>query len=134
MAIPGVFDDQSEVERVVLDLNQAWLEGRVDDLPAFFHEDVVMQLPRAGGRVEGREAMVESYRQFIEAADIHTFEIAKLQVDVFEGTAVASLEFAITYELGDTIYEETGTDLTVLSLGEEGWQVVWRTQLPSSPS
>jgi ketosteroid isomerase-like protein len=130
MPIPGVFDDQSEVEQLVLELNQAWLEGRVEELPRFFHQDVVMMLPNAGGRVEGREAMVLSYRQFVEAAEIHEFEIVKLQADVYEGTAVATLEFPVTYELGGTVYDETGTDLTILSLGDDGWQVVWRTQLP----
>lgn len=51
-------NDDKKVEQLIGEFNRAWTDGRLDDLSVFFDERVVAIAPN-GGRVEGREAMVE---------------------------------------------------------------------------
>jgi ketosteroid isomerase-like protein len=124
----------TEVERLVRDLNAAWPEGRLEDVGRCFHEGAVMVPPGGAGRVAGREAMVASYRGFLEAAKIHSFEILDFKVDVFDVTACAAVPFQIRYELQGQVYDEKGEEILVLIREAGEWWIAWRTMvsLPSS--
>jgi uncharacterized protein (TIGR02246 family) len=127
--------DRQRIEQLVRDLNATWLAGRVDELVRFFHESVVMVPPRGGPRTVGREAMLESFRRYLAAARTHAFDELGLEVDVVGDTAVATLRFAVTYEVQGEVHSEQGIDLLVLALAgdpaERRWRIVWRTQLPA---
>lgn len=114
-------------------MNEAWLSGRIDELPPFFAPDVVVAPPGDMARVIGREAVVDSFRQYTEQAITHRFDELELQVDIVAETAVVNLRFAIRYEIGGLTYEETGRDILVLAPAEESWRVVWRTQIIEEP-
>lgn len=124
MATPEV-----EIKHLVREMNEAWLSGRIDALGQFFAPDVVVAPPRASHRVIGREAVVDSFRQFTEQAITHRFNEVALQVDVIAGTAVAVLRFVIRYEIEGATYEETGRDILVMAQVEGRWRIVWRTQI-----
>jgi len=120
------------IEGLIRSMNDAWLSGRFDDLNQYFAEDVVMVAPGGGMRMMGREAMIDSFRQYTEQATTHNFDETGLDVDVFESTAVASLRFDVDYELEGTRYQESGIDFLVLEHGDSGWLIVWRTQIPTA--
>ncbi len=123
-------DDRAAVEALVRALNDAWLAERIEDLGAFFDENAVLVAPGGARRIVGREAVVESYRQYVELARTLAFEVQDLAIDVFGATAVARLAFRVRYGIGETIHDEGGCDLLVLGKGDGGWRVVWRTQVP----
>ncbi len=120
-----------EVLEIVRAINECWLEGRYDELRTYFSEDMVLAMPGLEERVEGREAIVDSYRQFGESAKVRVFEGGTPHVDVIGPTAVATAGFEIEYELGGTAYREAGTDLLVLQRDTGTWRVVWRTVVVS---
>ena len=117
----------SEIRKMVGRLNAAWVEGRPDDLPQFFHEDVVLAAPDLEKRLVGRDACVQSYRDFISQATVHQFEMKDVEVDVFGAAAVAACPYTIEYQLGERRFRATGRDLLVLVRDGGGWRVVWRT-------
>jgi hypothetical protein len=80
--------------------------------------------------VAGREAMVQSFRDFLAAAKVLDFETLDLQVDLFGPTAVAGLVFRIRYEMEGQAYDEKGKDVLVLNRDGNVWRIVWRTQIP----
>lgn len=121
--------DHEDVAGVVQAMNDAWIEGRIDDLVPLFHEDVVMAAPD-GNRISGRDAMIESFRQYVAVAKTHEFTTEALGVDVFDGTAVATMRFRVRYEISGELYAETGREILALSRGDDGWRIVWRTQIP----
>ena len=86
-----------EVSRALSAINQAWLEGRPRDLSALFDPKIVTLVPGCV-RVEGREALVQSFVDMCENARVHAFEERDRQVDVFGDAAVASVAFTIAYE------------------------------------
>lgn len=137
-----VRDEQKRtIERIVREFNEIWLAGDVQRLASFFHPEVVMVAPGGVERLSGREAMIQSFREYLAQARTLNFEETSLTVDVFDDTAVATLGFRVRYELGGLVHDELGTDVLVFSFGrgDDGngggaWRIVWRTQIAASPS
>lgn len=121
--------EHDEVAGVVGAMNQAWLEGRIDELEPLFDENVVMLAPD-GNRIAGRDAMLESFRHYVSMATTHEFTTEALGVDVFGDTAVATMRFRIRYEISGELYAETGREILALSRSGGVWRIVWRTQIP----
>jgi len=115
------------VEETVAALNRSWLEGRYEDLAGYFHPDVVFVPPGFTARLAGREACVQTYRDFGAAATVREFTPAPPQVDVWGDTAVAACPFSIVYELAGTTYHERGVDLLVFAREAGAWLVVYRS-------
>jgi uncharacterized protein (TIGR02246 family) len=126
--------ERARIEELVRAMNDAWLARRWDELAAYFAEDVVALPPGGAARIVGRDAMVESYRAFTSTAEVHAFELESVDVDVFGGTAVATARFRVSYSVGAEILAESGADITVLAGRPDGWQIVWRTQVPRPPA
>ena len=116
---------------VVERLNAAWPAGDFDQLREILHPDVVLVAHRPGGgqRLVGRDAVIQSYREFVDQALIPKFELAEPEIDVFGATAIASCPYRIEYEIGGRRWTGGGHDLLVLQEGDSGWRVVWRTLL-----
>lgn len=122
---------QDEVWDVVRRINRAWVQRRTEDLESLLHAEIVVVPPSPATPVRGREACIESYREFALEARVLHFEELSPAVEVFGATAVAAYEFAITYELGGTWTTERGREIFVLTREGGAWLAVWRTQLPS---
>src|SRR5262245_35147028 len=94
-------NEDKKIEQLIGEFNRTWMDGRLDDLSVFFDERVVAIVPN-GGRVEGREAMVASFRQFLAMAKVDDFQVIGVGVDVFDSTAVARFGFVVRYEINGT--------------------------------
>jgi uncharacterized protein (TIGR02246 family) len=113
---------------VVQRINRAWRNGDMDGLGELFHADSVFVHPDFAGRTEGREACVETYREFAANATIRRLEEIDPQVDVVGDTAVVTYGFRIHYEMGGEMQADSGRDVFVLTRTTGGrWQAVWRT-------
>lgn len=110
-------------------LNDAWLNGRFDELPALVQQDMVAVAPGFGERSRGGEAFVAGLRDFMQSATIRDFTEHDLDVDVIGDTAIASYRFEMDYERSGRRYAATGRDLYVFRRLEERWIAVWRTLL-----
>jgi hypothetical protein len=119
--------DTQRVVEIIRAINDCWLGGRYEDLDRYFHESMVVAMPGFEKRVEGREAIVASYREFGESAAVRRFETGTPYVDVVGATAVSTTRFEIDYELAGEEYVESGTDLLVFQEAGGEWRVVWRT-------
>jgi len=121
---------KKQVENLVYNLQDAWLNNRPDELEQFYHPNVVLLPPGGGEPVEGREAVIESYARFLQAANVNRFEITGLQVDLFDATALATVRFEIDYSMEKETRREQGIEILVLKRSNESWVIIWRTQIP----
>ncbi|NGP76555.1 nuclear transport factor 2 family protein [Balneolaceae bacterium YR4-1] len=119
-----------DIEQFIDRMNDDWLNDRTENLSRYFHKQVVMIQPGTQKKIVGREAMVDSYQEFIEEADVSDFRIKDLRIDVFENTAIVLYTFRIKYKVETTNYDEGGVEILVLNLHNEHWQIVWRNQQP----
>ena len=118
-----------EILKFLRRVETAWLGGRFDELKACFREDAVLLGADLEHRLEGSDAIVDSYAQFLREARLLSFESEAPIVDVTGDAAVTVTPWAVRYEREGTIYEEVGGDLLVLARDAEGWKVAWRTLL-----
>src|ERR1700719_2662977 len=125
-------DEQREVWELVRRINRAWTSGATHELAELFDATAVLIAPDLQGRVEGRDAIVLSYEDYIRHARTHSLEEEEHSVDVFGDLAVVTYRFAIRYTLNgeDGERDETGQEVLVLRRGACGWKAIWRTQVP----
>jgi hypothetical protein len=127
-------DPVSKPIRAVLSaLTKAWRTGRTQDIAPLLHPEVVFVRPDFSGRAEGREACIATYEEFLAAALVLRYEEEELAVDVFGTTAVATLRWEMTWEMGGQRSEESGHDVYVLARVGDAWLIAWRTLL-SAPA
>ena len=117
----------------LLELNDCWQRGDVEALPAYYHPDVVLLPPDLGVPIQGREAVVASYLEFLQAASLEQFEVLNLDVFPFSSNngaqmAAAHLTFAVTYLLDGERYVEQGLEAYTLADDGDGLQILWRHQ------
>jgi hypothetical protein len=110
-------------------INQTWLDGRVDDLAPLVHPEIVMVFPGFAGRIQGREAFLAGFRDFCQSATIQDFREQDHQVDVAGDTAVVSFRFEMVYERSGERSRSSGRDLWVFQQQGNAWKAVWRTML-----
>lgn len=127
--------DAATVASVLARLNAAWQSGDYAMLAECFDADVVMMLPNGTGRVEGREPIVASYRDFMESATITEYHEDPPAIDVWGDTAVASYRWAMSWVTRGAPDSGAGCDVLVFrrmagpGALEEEWRAVWRTMM-----
>lgn len=113
-------------------MDRCWMEGRVTDLEAFLAKDVVFVAPGGAHRSEGLAPAIESYRQFLSHARVSRFETSDRIVTLRGDAAVIEYRWQMEWTVAGSDHSERGREVLVLSRREEGWRVVWRTQIPNA--
>jgi hypothetical protein len=108
----------AQVQEVVSRLSVAWQSRSYAELSGHLDDDVVIVAPGFQGRVEGRNACVESYREFMERVTIERYEQAEPVIDAWEGTAVATYR----WEMHDILVLQRRAPANA----DVAWRVVWR--------
>lgn len=116
-----------EIAAIVAAINDAWLGHRFDELRDYFHPDVVLAQPGFAKRSVGRDALIESYRDFATSATIHSFDPGEVQVDMRGDSAVTTMPWEMDYTMSGQRTRERGWDLLVFGKRDGRWVVVWRT-------
>jgi hypothetical protein len=131
MVSPAEGDSRKEVQDLINRINEAWLGGRTGELNEYFHNDMVIRGPDLTELARGRETCVKSYEDFVQKSLVRNFKASEPEVDLWDGMAVATSSWAITYELQGQAYQELGRDLFVLTRAGGRWLVIWRAVLLS---
>jgi hypothetical protein len=108
----------NDIHLTVSRINDAWLNGRFDELRDYLHADVVLAQPGLARRIVGRDAVIAAYRQFAAEA-AQSFRAGEVRVDAAGDSAVTTMPW--------TTDQERGWDLLVFGKREGRWVVVWRT-------
>jgi hypothetical protein len=124
-----VSSDKDQVWQALRAINDAWVQGRPQDLRDLFHDGIVMVFPGFAGRGEGRASILAGFEDFCANARVHRFEESDRQLDVVDDVAVASFAFEMVYEREGLNYHSTGRDLWVFQRRQGTWLAVWRTML-----
>lgn len=110
-------------------LNAMWTAGTLDGLAGLFAPDAVFVAAGAAARLDGREAIVASFAEYLGMARTLEFEVRDRQVVEDGDHAVICYGFDVRYELDGAVHSESGQEVLVLRRGEGGWQVRWRNQV-----
>lgn len=110
--------------------NAAWLSGRPRDTAELFHTHARLVAPGLAAVVEGRDDIVQTYVDMTTAMVTDHFEVTDRSLLVDGDVAVATYAFDIAYHADDGQHRERGQEILVLRSADEGWQAIWRTQVP----
>ena len=122
-------DDSDAIWRAIAGANQAWLRGDPAATAPLFAPDVVAVPPDLGATVRGRDAMVQSFVDYVAQVKTHHFTEGARSIEVLGDVAVATYRFDVRYEVGGAIHDEVGQEVLVLTRTDGQWRVIWRTQL-----
>jgi hypothetical protein len=125
---PQKSEQERELWQIVRSINDAWTGGRTQLLGLYFDEAIVVH-----GAAEGRDEVVASYREFVEAVEIEHFGERDPEVLLYGPTAVVSYRFEIAWSAEGERHEETGEEIWVFARRDEAWKAVWRAML-SAPA
>ncbi len=118
-----------EIRRTLDELNRAWRDRRFGDLAQFFDEKVVMKGPGLRELVRGRDALVQSYEQFMAKSNVIGYAESNHSVDTWGETAVATYDWMMTYEQVGKTNRDSGQDMFVFVRRDARWIAVLRVML-----
>jgi ketosteroid isomerase-like protein len=121
--------DREDAAAAMRQINDAWQSGRVSDLAALVHPEIVMVFPGFAGRIQGRDTFLAGFSDFCQNAKTIEFRAHDQQVDVVGDTAVITYRYEMVYERAGDRYRSTGRDLWVFQKQGSAWIAVWRTML-----
>ncbi len=125
-----VFGDMAEdLIAFVEGMDRCWMEQRFEDLSAYIAPDVIMVSPGGKQRMEGINAAVESYREFMARCKVHRFRTYDHVVTERGAAAVVEYDWEMSWHDQGADHDTKGREVLTLSRRESGWRVVWRTQL-----
>ncbi|MEO0825723.1 MAG: hypothetical protein AAFX95_19670 [Cyanobacteria bacterium J06639_16] len=73
--------DEAVIRRMVRRINELWLSQQYDDIGEFLSKQAVIAPPGFDGRIRGRAAYVQSYREYDQAATMHEFSPGEPGID-----------------------------------------------------
>lgn len=137
-AVAELSGAREDVRRTLEQLSSAWQERRYEALTDLFAQDMVFALPGFAGRIEGVNAVVASYREFMDRVTLTAYRESPPTIDVWGDTAVASYRWDMEWLAGGVPNHETGNDVFVFrrevsAAGEGSWRAVWRTMTFEPP-
>lgn len=121
-----------DILQVVNKINESWLSKNYDEIGKCLDDKVVMAPPGSSKRIKGKDAYIQSYRDYDTVAKTHSLEPEEPQIDIIGDTAVVIHPFSVTYEMKGEVYQERGSDFLILKRQDIGWRVIWRTMQSES--
>jgi hypothetical protein len=121
-----VFDDpvQQEIWRTVRAMNDAWTQGRPDDLAQFFHPDMVAITATDRLRREGGAACIDGWKRFAETTTIHRWQEREPMIRVYGDAAVVAYYFELRFDSNGQRIEMGGRDMFFfIKQGGRWWAV-----------
>lgn len=126
MTTPGA-SDQDAIRAIVRQINNYWRDKEYDKIGGHLASEVVIVPPGSGERITGRQAYIQSYRDYDEGSKTLAFHSGDPDVDVVGATAVAVTAFTVVFEINGARHHEQGRDILAFSRETDGWKVAWRT-------
>ena len=121
--------DAETIAAIVRHITEAWRAGRYDEIGPHLSDDVVLAPPGSATRIVGRDAYVQSFRDYDRVAITDTFTPDAPQIDVMGDVAVATCPFFVVYRLDGVTHSERGRELLVFARQEGDWRIVWRSMI-----
>lgn len=118
--------EQENIWKIIEKINLAWCKKNTDDLLNYFHNKMVISTSEMTIIGEGREICIQSYKNFVENANIHDFNVINLRINIINNTAFAVYSYEIKYEKNGTQYDEKGREAFILTNEKDKWLAVWR--------
>jgi ketosteroid isomerase-like protein len=124
-----LMNEADTLRDVLAAINAAWTSADISGLGALFHSDMVIVGPGYQQFAVGRDACIESYREFSSNASVLAYEASEATVHVWGDTAVCSYTWSMTWQRAEDPVSDVGTDQFVFARVGGQWLAVYRLVL-----
>ena len=111
------------------EINSAWRDMRFEVLSDFFDENIVMKGPGLKDLVHGRDALVQSYVQFMTQSIVIDYVESNHSAHTWGDTATVAYDWTMTYEQKGETKRDAGQDMFVFVARHSEWIAVLRLML-----
>jgi hypothetical protein len=101
--------EQEAVWEVMQAINRAWVHGRPDEMEPHLHPDMVIVTSDVEYRADGRDACIDTYKDFCKRATIQDYKEDQPNVDIFDEQAVVIYQFDSSISATSWKAKSTGT-------------------------
>ncbi len=115
------------IKGIILSINECWKLKDYESIGLYLADDVIVAPPKSDKRIQGREAYVQSYRDYDRSAETLEYLVGDPMVDLIGETAVAVCPFEVVYRFQGAKHHEKGQNILVFSHSQGRWKIVWRT-------
>lgn len=112
-------------------LNKAWQTHDFEAVTDCFDPQAILLPPDLGAPIQGRAAIVDTYRTFAEVGELIRFDEIELTAHEYGTTQIVHLEFEIEYRLADQQRIDQGFEFYVIA-SDGPARIVWRQQVITS--
>ena len=127
--------EEDDVRQVIGRLHDAWSKHPPDEIlqamEGLWHRDAVI-LVGAQEMARGRDECIKSYRDFVEQVTVEDATLGDPSIGVWGDAAVATSSWHMTYDLDGQRHSESGHESFVLVRTDRGWEIVWRSIVPTA--
>lgn len=116
----------NELTAALASITRAWRDGRTSDLAQYFHPEMVIVGPGFAELCRGRDACVDSYREFGASAVVREYTEGDLSANVWNDAAVVTYHWSMKFDREGVRNEESGRDQFVFVRQGDRWLAVWR--------
>ncbi len=123
-------------DKFITSVNQAWQGADYATLGACYHPDAVLLPPDLGPVITGRDAIVDTYREFDTSVDLLDFQVRNITTHNYGTTAVVHMDFAVDYrfkgqpgEQTSRAFSDEGQEIYVINAEGPEPLIVWRQQI-----
>jgi hypothetical protein len=116
--------DSQEIWHTLRALNIAWTKGNPDDLKRYFHPDMVAITATDRLRLTGRDACIQSWKDFAAAATIHHWAETDPLISVYGGAAVVTYYFDMSFDMNGRRIQSAGRDMFMFVREDGRWLAV----------
>ncbi len=105
-------------------INEAWTNGRPDDLAEYFHPEMVAITASDRLRRVGRAACLAGWKGFADAARVLYWEEREPLVQMYGDTAIVTYYYDMRYTMHSEVVHTGGRDMFVLIRDNGRWWAV----------
>jgi hypothetical protein len=107
-------------------LNQAWRRGNFAAMEALVDEGIAMRGPGLKELARGRQAFIQSYREFMAQSKVIEYAESAHAIDIWGEVSVATYDWSMTYEQRGQRKTDNGHDMFVFRRIRDDWSAVLR--------
>lgn len=131
-AAVGVLDDLAAAVWVQA-YDAAWLREDWAALEKRLAPDVAMMPAGSGTAISGRDSVLAHIRALMSGAHVHEYNATDLRGYTAGSIGVITYRWQLDWSTDHKHREASGRDILVLRRTSEGWQLVWRGEVPCAP-
>ena len=125
MSVPAA--TEVAVLQVLDRIQRAWRQGPLEDMALVLAPDITFVFPGFSMRLTGRAQLLDSYREFTTASQVHSYREERRSVVGGPHAALGEVAFDMTYTRAGQAWRAHGVELWALERRAEGWIAYWRT-------